>query len=84
VVAGRRVAAFTNAEEEAVGLTRTVPFLLQDRLASLGAKVETAPNFEPFALADGRLVTGQNPASARKAADLTLEAIERTRARDRF
>ena len=83
VVAGRRVSAFTNAEEEAVGLARTVPFLLQSRLESLGAKVETAPNFQPFALADGRLITGQNPASARAVADLTLEGISSARARDR-
>jgi len=81
VVAGRRVTAFSNAEEEAVGLTRAVPFLLQDRLQSLGATVETGPSFQPFAIADGRLITGQNPASARKTADLTLEAI--ASARDR-
>ena len=83
VVAGRRVSAFTNAEEEAVGLTKEVPFLLQTRLESLGARMETGPSFQPFAVADGRLVTGQNPASARSTADLTLEAIAATRARDR-
>lgn len=79
VVAGRRVTAFSNAEEEAVGLTKAVPFLLQDRLRSLGATVETGPSFEPFALADGRLITGQNPASARRTADLTFEAISLAR-----
>ena len=84
VVAGRRVSAFTNAEEEAVGLTRAVPFLLQSRLESLGARVETGPSFQPFAIADGRLITGQNPASARKVADLTLETIASVRARDGF
>jgi putative intracellular protease/amidase len=84
VVAGRRVSAFTNAEEEAVGLTKAVPFLLQSKLESLGARVETAPNFQPFAILDGRLVTGQNPASARKAADLTLLAIASARQRDQF
>jgi putative intracellular protease/amidase len=84
VVAGRRVSAFTNAEEDAVGLTRAVPFLLQSKLESLGAKVETGPKFEPFAIADGRLVTGQNPASARPTADLTLQAIAAARERDRF
>jgi len=81
VVAGRRVTAFSNAEEEAVGLSKWVPFLLQDRLRSLGATVEAGPSFEPFALADGRLITGQNPASARRTADLTLAAI--ASARDR-
>jgi len=84
VVAGRRVSAFTNAEEDAVGLTKAVPFLLQSKLESLGAKVETGPKFEPFAIADGRLVTGQNPASARLTADLTLQAIAAARERDRF
>ena len=84
VLAGRRVSAFSNAEEEAVGLTKAVPFLLQNKLESLGARVETGPSFQPFAIADGRLVTGQNPASARKTADLTLEAIASTRERDRF
>jgi len=84
VVAGRRVTAFSNAEEEAVGLTKAVPFLLQKKLESLGAKIETGPSFEPFAIADGRLVTGQNPASARKTADLTLQAIAAARERDRF
>ena len=63
---------------------KAVPFLLQSKLESLGAKVETGSKFEPFAIADGRLVTGQNPASARTTADLTLEAIAATRARDRF
>jgi len=81
VVAGRRVSAFTNAEEEAVGLTKAMPFLLQDRLASLGAMVETGPSFQPFAIADGRLITGQNPASARKTAELTLQAIASARER---
>jgi len=84
VVAGRRVSAFTNAEEDAVGLTKAVPFLLQSKLESLGAKVETGPKFEPFAIADGRLVTGQNPASARLTADLTLQAIAAAQERDRF
>ena len=84
VVAGRRVSAFTNAEEEAAGLTKAMPFLLQSKLESLGAKVETGPKFEPFAIADGRLVTGQNPASARLTADLTLQAIASARERDRF
>lgn len=75
VVQGRKVAGFTNAEEEAVGLTETVPFLLETRLRALGAEVLTGPNFEPFVLRDGDLVTGQNPASAGPAARLVLEAL---------
>jgi len=43
--------------------------------------VETGPSFQPFAIADGRLITGQNPASARKTAELTLQAIASARER---
>lgn len=76
LVAGRRLAGFTNSEEEAVGLTGTVPFLLQDRLAAAGARVETGPDWQSFALADGRLVTGQNPASSAEVARLMLAAAD--------
>jgi putative intracellular protease/amidase len=64
LVEGRQVAAFTNAEETAVGLQDVVPFLLQTRLEELGGKHSGAPDFQPHVVADGRLVTGQNPASA--------------------
>jgi len=75
LVAGRHVAAFTNTEEEAAGLTRTVPFLLETRLRELGAVHERGPDFAPFARRDGRLITGQNPASSEAAARLTLDAV---------
>lgn len=75
VVAGRRVTAFTNSEEEAAGLIDAVPFLLEDRFRDLGARYEHAPDFHAHALRDGKLVTGQNPASSEDAARLTLEAI---------
>jgi len=74
-VTGRRLAAFTDSEERAVGLDKAVPFLLESRLRELGARHEAAPDFEAFALRDGRLVTGQNPASATTTARLVLEAI---------
>lgn len=76
VVAGKRVAAFTNSEEVAAKLDKTVPFFLEDRLRELGAKVQTAPDFQPLALRDGNLVTGQNPASSAKVAELVLQALE--------
>jgi putative intracellular protease/amidase len=69
------VAAFTNAEEEAVKLANVVPFLLETKLTEAGATVVTADNFTENAVRDGRLVTGQNPASAQKAATLLIEAI---------
>lgn len=75
IVAGRRVSAFTNSEEDAAGLTETVPFLLETRLRDLGARFEGGPDFTPYAVRDGRLVTGQNPASSEEVARLTLEAV---------
>jgi len=75
-VAGRRVAGFTDSEERAVGLDEAVPFLLESRLKELGARHEGGPDFEPFALRDGTLVTGQNPASATRTAELLMEALE--------
>lgn len=78
LVKGRRVAGFTDSEEHAVGLQDAVPFLLETRLKEIGAHHEAAPDFEPFAIRDGSLVTGQNPASAQKTADLVLEAVAET------
>jgi putative intracellular protease/amidase len=75
IVEGRRVSAFTNSEEEAAGLTRAVPFLLETRLRSLGARVEVGPDFEPYAVADDNLVTGQNPASSALVAKLVMEKL---------
>jgi putative intracellular protease/amidase len=64
LVEGKRVAAFTNDEERAVGLDGVVPFLLAGTLASRGAMHVPAPNWQANVIVDGRLVTGQNPASA--------------------
>ena len=75
LVAGRRVTGFTDAEERAVGLETSVPFLLETRMRELGGRFESTQNFKPFAVADGRLVTGQNPASSGLTAQLTLEAL---------
>ena len=75
VVEGLRVNSFTDAEEEAVGLTKTMPFLLESRLTELGAKFEAAPNFTPKAVRDGQLVTGQNPMSSDVTVGLFLEAL---------
>lgn len=75
LVKGKKVAGFTNAEEEAVGLTKTVPYLLQSELETAGATLVPAENFQENAVLDGRLATGQNPASARKTAELVVEAL---------
>lgn len=75
LVRGRRVTAFSDSEERAVGLDAAVPFLLETRLRDLGARYASGPDFEPFAIADGRLVTGQNPASSQPTARLVLDAL---------
>ncbi|WDZ85637.1 type 1 glutamine amidotransferase domain-containing protein [Micromonospora cathayae] len=75
LVAGKRVAGFTNDEEAAVGLTEVVPFLLADKLTEAGAEHVPAPNFTEQVVADGRLVTGQNPQSARATAQAALKAL---------
>lgn len=75
LVAGRRVAVFTDEEEAAAGLTDVVPFLLESRFRELGAIVEGGPVWGDNSVRDGNLVTGQNPASAGSAAALVLEAL---------
>jgi putative intracellular protease/amidase len=75
-VEGKRVSAFTDSEEKAAGLKDVVPFLLETRLRALGAQFERAPDFQPFAVRDGNLITGQNPASSEKVAELVLEALK--------
>ncbi|SEM86822.1 type 1 glutamine amidotransferase domain-containing protein [Halomonas caseinilytica] len=64
LVADRDVAAFTDAEEAAVGLTEVVPFLLASTLAERGARLHPAADWTAQVVTDGRLVTGQNPQSA--------------------
>src|SRR5271156_203176 len=68
IVRGKRVTGFTNGEEEGVKLTHVVPFLVEDELKRLGAIFEKVANWQPFSVVDGRLVTGQNPASSTSAA----------------
>jgi putative intracellular protease/amidase len=79
LVRGRRVTGFTNEEEAAVGLTEEVPFLLETRLRELGGDFLGAPKFAANAVRDGRLVTGQNPASAEPVAHHVLAALAETR-----
>ena len=64
LVADRQVAAFSDAEEEAAGLTKVMPFLLQSTLEQRGARYSKAALWQAHVQVDGRLVTGQNPASA--------------------
>ncbi|BDU16760.1 type 1 glutamine amidotransferase domain-containing protein [Lysobacter auxotrophicus] len=72
LVKGRRVTGFTNSEEDAVKLTNVVPFLVEDELKRLGGRYEKAGDWQSFAIVDGRLVTGQNPASSEATAEALL------------
>ena len=75
LVKGKRVTGFTNEEEEAVQLTHVVPFLVEDELKRLGAKFEKVASWKPFSITDGRLITGQNPASSTSAAQALLKLL---------
>jgi putative intracellular protease/amidase len=75
LVEGKHVTGFTDGEEEEVQLTKVVPFLVEDELLRLGAIFEKKKNWEPFSVTDGRLVTGQNPASSTVTAQALLRAV---------
>jgi putative intracellular protease/amidase/predicted enzyme related to lactoylglutathione lyase len=75
LVKGKHVAGFTNGEEEAMQLTKVVPFLVEDELLRLGAIYEKMANWQPFSITDGRLITGQNPASSTSAAQALLKLM---------
>lgn len=77
LVEGKDVSAFTNDEERAVDLHDTVPFLLADVLQERGARYQPAPNFQPQVVVSERLVTGQNPASAKGVAEAMLPLLTR-------
>src|SRR3954467_6836655 len=79
LVKGKHVTGFTNGEEEEVKLTHVVPFLVEDELLRLGALFEKKANWQPFAITDGRLITGQNPPSSTVTAQALLNfmAIEK-------
>jgi putative intracellular protease/amidase len=76
LVKGKRVTGFTNGEEEAMQLTKVVPFLVEDELLRLGAIFEKMRNWEPFSIADGRLITGQNPASSTSATQALMKTLK--------
>ncbi len=75
LVRGRKVTGFTNTEEEGVGLTEVVPFLVEDMLKANGGDYAKGADWASFVLTDGKLVTGQNPASSREAAEALLKLI---------
>jgi putative intracellular protease/amidase len=76
---GKRATGFTNEEEEDVQLTHVVPFLVEEALQNAGAIFEKVLKWSPHAVVDGRLVTGQNPASSTAAAKSLLRLLARPR-----
>jgi putative intracellular protease/amidase len=77
LVEGKKVTGFTNGEEEDVGLTKVVPFLVEDELLGLGAIFSKVKNWGVHTVKDGQLITGQNPASSGPAAKLLMESVNK-------
>lgn len=75
LVAGKKVTGFSNSEEEAVGLTDVVPFLVEDMLKANEGHYDKGEDWSSFVLRDGNLVTGQNPASSAEAAQVLLSLL---------
>lgn len=75
LVSGRRVTGFTNSEEQAVGLTEVVPFLVEEMLTTNGGSYEKGDDWSSYVVVDGKLVTGQNPASSAEAAEKLLTLL---------
>lgn len=74
-VQGKKVTGFTNTEEQAVGLSKIVPFLVEDMLKENGGIYSKADDWQPYVVTDGLLITGQNPASSELAAKTLLEKL---------
>lgn len=75
LVSGKRVTGFTNSEETAVGLMQVVPFSVEDMLKANGGLFERGLDWHPYAVTDGGLITGQNPASSQRVAELVLTEL---------
>jgi putative intracellular protease/amidase len=75
LVKGKKVTGFSNMEEEAVGLTKVVPFLLENELTKLGAHYSKGADWNSYTQQDGLLITGQNPASSEAVAKLLLKTL---------
>ncbi|WP_418314771.1 type 1 glutamine amidotransferase domain-containing protein [Piscinibacter sakaiensis] len=76
IVDGRDVTGFTNSEEKAAGLTDVVPFLIEDMLKENGGNYSKADDWQPHIVVDGKLITGQNPASSGPAAEALLKMLD--------
>ncbi|MCV2884527.1 type 1 glutamine amidotransferase domain-containing protein [Aestuariibacter sp. AA17] len=77
LVKGKQVTGFSNSEEEGVGLTDVVPFLLEDALKAKGGQYQKSDDWQSYVLEDGLIITGQNPASSAAAAEALLEKLNK-------
>ena len=77
LVKGKSVTGFSNSEEDAAQLSEVVPFLLENELKTKGANYSKADDWHPYAITDGNLITGQNPASSDTVAKAVLERIKK-------
>jgi len=75
LVAGKKVTGFTNSEEEGVGLTNVVPFLVEDELKAKGGVYSKGDDWGSYVVSDGLLITGQNPASSAAAAERLIQQL---------
>jgi len=75
LVKGKSVTGFSNSEEDAVQLSTIVPFLLEDELKAKGAEYSKVDDWHPYAITDGNLITGQNPASSEQVAEAVLKSV---------
>lgn len=75
LVEGKQVTGFTNSEEEGVGLTQIVPFLVEDELKAKGGIYSKGPDWGSYVVTDGVLITGQNPASSSEAANVLIKRL---------
>lgn len=77
LVRGKKVTGFTNSEEDAVQLTNVVPFLVEDMLKENGGEYSKGEDWAVYAVEDGLLITGQNPASSELVAEKLLERLNK-------
>jgi putative intracellular protease/amidase len=75
LVEGKQVTGFTNSEEEGVGLTEVVPFLVEDELKAKGGVYSKGPDWASYVVRDGLLITGQNPGSSTETANALIKAL---------
>ena len=76
LVRGKKVTGFKNTEEDAVGLTNVVPFLVEDMLKQNGGIYSSGEDWTSYAVQDGQLITGQNPGSSTETAGMLVASLK--------